>query len=100
MATEDRVLLWIDNAQHTWRRVADQEPIRPASGTVTIPDMEGTWLVQWWDTATGTVTGYDHVHADGTLELSIQDLSGDVAAKLVRCRMDCAICLASAIDAR
>jgi hypothetical protein len=93
MATEDRVLLWIDNARHTWKRVVDQEPIQPVSGTVTIPDTEGTWLVQWWDTATGTVTGYDHVHADGTLELSIHDLAGDVAAKVVRCRMDSAICL-------
>jgi hypothetical protein len=80
--------------------VVDQEPIQPVSGTVTIPDMEGTWLVQWWDTATGTVTGYDSVHADGTLELSIHDLAGDVAAKVVRCRMDSAIYLPPVMNTR
>jgi hypothetical protein len=100
MATDDRVLLWIDNANHTWKRVANQEPVPAVSGTVTIPDMEGVWLVEWWDTATGAVTGYDDVHADGTLELSIHDLAGDVAAKVFRCRMDDDICTNSAMIAR
>jgi hypothetical protein len=84
MVTDSRALLWVDNSLHTWKRVADQEPVPPVNGTVTITDMEGTWLVQWWDTATGMVTSQDIVHADGVLELSIHNLEEDVALKLIR----------------
>jgi hypothetical protein len=84
MVTDDRALVWIDNPLHTWKHVADQEPVPPVTGTVTITDMEGTWLVQWWDTATGMVTSQGIVHADGVLELSIHNLEDDVALKLIR----------------
>jgi hypothetical protein len=88
MATDSRVLLWIDNAMHTWKRIVDQEPVPPVSGTVTIPGLEGTWLVQWWDTANGTVTGQDFAEADGELDLTIHDLAGDVAVKLIQHGLD------------
>jgi hypothetical protein len=84
MVTDSRALLWIDNPLHTWKQVAGQEPIPPVTGIVTITDMEGIWLIQWWDTATGTVTRQDLVHADGVLRLAIGDLVGDVAVKLVQ----------------
>jgi hypothetical protein len=88
MATDRRVLFWIDNTTHTWKRVVDQEPAPPVSGTVTIPGMEGTWLVQWWDTESGTVTRQDFAHANGVLELTVRDLASDVAVKLIRQHLD------------
>jgi hypothetical protein len=84
MVTGSRVLLWIDNRLHTWRRVADQEPVPPASGAITIPDMEGLWLVQWWDTTSGLLTGQSTVYASGELVLPVSNLAGDVAVKAVR----------------
>jgi hypothetical protein len=87
MRWDGRVLLWIDNRLHTWKRVADSEPVLPASGTITIPDMEGDWLVQWWDTATGTVTQQTILHADGNLALTVHDLTDDVAVKAIPNRL-------------
>ena len=84
MITDNRVLLWIDNRLHTWRRVADQQPTPPASGTLTIPDMEGLWLVQWWDTTSGLPTKQSTVYAPGALVLPVNDLAGDVAVKAVK----------------
>jgi hypothetical protein len=84
MRTNDRVLLWIDNRLHTWKRVADGEPVPTASGTISIAGLEGDWLVQWWDTTSGTVTGQDALHADGALDLVITDLTSDVAVKVFR----------------
>lgn len=84
MVMDSRALLWIDNRWHTWKRVADNLRIPPASGTITIPGLAGDWLIQWWDTASGTVTRQELVHADGMLVLNIKDLAGDVALKLFR----------------
>lgn len=84
MLKEYRLLLWVDNRLHTWKRVADNEPIPPHSGTISIPGLEGDWWVQWWDTATGTRTRLEVVHADGVLELVIDDLVGDVAVKAIQ----------------
>jgi hypothetical protein len=84
MKADGRILLWIDNRQHTWKRVTGQEPIPPASGTITIPGVEGHWLIQWWDTETGTITRRELVHAGGALILDIDGLAGDVAVKAIR----------------
>jgi hypothetical protein len=88
MVTDNRVLLWIDNRQHTWKRVADQEPVRPVSGTIDIPNLEGQWLIQWWDTASGLVTAQSTVDASGTLEIPISNLAEDVAVKAIRQLVD------------
>ena len=85
MATGHRILLWIDNRQHTWKRVADQEPVPSASGTLTLPAVPGLWLVQWWDTRTGMVTRQTLMPSDGALELAIDRLSTDVAVKASCC---------------
>jgi hypothetical protein len=81
MMTEYRLLLWVDNRLHTWKRVADDEPIPPVSGTISVPCLVGDWWVHWWDTTSGNRTRMEVVHADGVLELVIDDLEGDVAVK-------------------
>jgi hypothetical protein len=84
MVTDNRVLLWIDNRLHTWQGVASGEYIPPASGTITIPDMEGQWLVQWWDTTSGDLIEQDTVLLGGVLVLPVEDLAGDVAVKAIK----------------
>jgi hypothetical protein len=83
MMANHRLLLWVDNRLHTWKRVADNEPIAPVSGTISIAGLEGDWRVEWWDTTSGTRMRQDVVHADGVLELAVYDLEGDVAVKAV-----------------
>jgi len=87
-----RVLLWIDNAQHTWVNVVDGATIPPASGTLIIPGLQADQLyrVVWWDPyATDPaemITGSNPVVArpNGTLELAVDDLERDVALKIVQ----------------
>jgi hypothetical protein len=83
MVTSDQVLLWVDNRLDTWTRVADGQSIVPASGTIRVPGVEGDWQIQWWDTATGTITNKS-VHTGGELVLDIDSLAGDVAIKAVK----------------
>lgn len=84
MMTENRVLLWVDNRLHTWKRVANGEPIPPVSGTISIPGLVGDWWLQWWDTTSGTRTRLEVVRADGALELAIDALEGDLAVKAIQ----------------
>jgi uncharacterized repeat protein (TIGR01451 family) len=84
-----RALLWIDNADHTWKNVVDGVVIPPASATLTIQGLpRGTYIAEWWDTRSGRVTkveiaGYA-VGSAGTLSFSIDHLEADVAVRFVR----------------
>jgi hypothetical protein len=82
--------LWIQNRQQTWRNVADGVSLPPISGTVTISDFEPgkSYTIQWWDTfqtdpvqqilRTETIVAGN----DGSLVISVANLSTDVAVKL------------------
>lgn len=82
-----RAHLWIQNRQHTWDRVVNQERVAGLSGIITLRDMKaGTWRVEWWDTwKAGAVTETTEVKTvDGSLTLELsQPLTSDVAVKLV-----------------
>lgn len=87
----DRGLVWIDNAAHTWKNVADGAPIPPASASLTIPGFRAglDYAVEWWDPyafdpaqqvlRTQTITA----GSGGTITLDIADLSSDIAVKIV-----------------
>lgn len=85
-----RVLLWIDNAQHTWKNVFDGLSIQLASAALTIPGLRADqwYTVVWWDPYAADpaeqITGTEAVLAqpDGTIELNISGLSRDVALKI------------------
>jgi len=86
-ASAGRVLLWIDNANHTWRNVVDGAAIPLASGDLAIQGLpQGAYTAEWWNTTTGTVIGSESytVGEDGRLVLTISNLATDVALKLVR----------------
>jgi hypothetical protein len=85
-----RVLVWIDNAQHTWVNVVDGVTIQPASGTLTLPGLRpgNGYIAVWWDPyapdLTELITGSESVIAqpDGTITLPIHGLERDVALKV------------------
>jgi hypothetical protein len=85
-----RVLLWVDNAQHTWANVVDGVTIQPASATVTIPGLRAgqAYNVVWWDPyapdPAGMVIGSQSIIAqpDGTISLAVDGLARDVALKV------------------
>ena len=80
-----RALLWIDNAEHTWRNVVDGVSITPGSATLTLqgltPDI---YVIEVWDTHEGTVTSSSTVFVsqDGKLAYTVTDLATDVALKI------------------
>ena len=85
-----RAHLWVQNTQHTWRNVMGVEgprAVTPQSGTVTIAmGAVGTYTVEWWDTATGTVRRSEALRTDsqGRLTLWINALRSDLALKIRR----------------
>jgi hypothetical protein len=83
-----RMHLWIQNVQHTWKRVVSKEPIAPISGSVVIPDVaNGLYCVTWWNPykvtnpvfLTQTLTATDALTL--TLPAPLQD---DVAVQVNR----------------
>ncbi len=86
-ASAGRVLLWIDNANHTWKNVVDGVAIAPASATLTIPSLPaGVYTAQWWDTRAGAVVATESysVGDDGALTFVVRDLATDKAVKFSR----------------
>ena len=82
-ATTGRGLIWIDNANDTWQRVADGLSVTPATASLEISDLpNGTYQVTWFNTATGTTTTTTSTVSGGKLTLSVSALAHDVAVKL------------------
>jgi hypothetical protein len=82
--------LWVQNTQHTWKRVVSGPPVTPLSGSVTIPDVPGgVYRVEWWDTyqAQNPVFLTQAIPVSGTLVLTLPTpLSTDVAIRIERVR--------------
>lgn len=84
-----KVLLWIDNAQHTWKNTVDGVSIQPASATLAIPGLQAGQLykVVWWDPyaseSAAMIAGSEFVTAqpDGTIDITVSSLARDVALK-------------------
>lgn len=87
----DRTLLWIDNANHTWARVASGGTVLAASGVLSLPGFVPgqAYQVEWWDPYATALTRrpvvtltFATARADGTLLLSVDGLTRDVALKV------------------
>jgi hypothetical protein len=80
--TVGRGLIWIDNANDTWKRVADGLSVTPATASLEISSLpNGTYQVTWFNTATGTTTTTTSTVSGGKLTLSVSALTHDVAVK-------------------
>ncbi|MBF0493996.1 MAG: DUF5060 domain-containing protein [Candidatus Omnitrophica bacterium] len=88
MVIGKHMIFWIQNKNYDWQGFAagktDLERITGASFNVLeIPD--GNYLVEWWDTLTGSVLKTDNSKAsDNTLKLNIPPFSKDIACKITR----------------
>jgi hypothetical protein len=86
--TASRMHLWIQNTQHTWKRVVDDVPIEPVSGEIVVNGFEprARFSVEWWDTyaSTKTILMLEEVVADdsGTVTIQVDTLHKDVALKM------------------
>ena len=87
--TNGRMHLWVQNTQHTWKRVIAGAAILPISGTITLPNVPaGTYQVTWWNTysSSNPVMRTEQVAASGgSLTLTLpQPLMDDIAVKVER----------------
>lgn len=84
--------LWLQNSQHTWKRVVDGELVTPINGTVRLPGWSANAIVRanWWDTSatdqSSAVQRSQLLVADpsGTLTLAVNGLLTDTAVKFDR----------------
>ncbi|KKS95567.1 MAG: hypothetical protein UV73_C0016G0013 [Candidatus Gottesmanbacteria bacterium GW2011_GWA2_43_14] len=84
--TGNRAHLWIQNKNHTWKKVNDGVAIANQSGTVTVSGFSAnkSLKVEWWNTYNGTVTSTSNMttSATGSLTLSVSSLKDDIAVKI------------------
>lgn len=78
--------LWIQNVNHTWKNVVDGAAIPARAGTVSLAGFEpnGHYTIQWWDTYVGSLSNSQSAtaNAQGTLAISVTNLTSDVAIKI------------------
>jgi hypothetical protein len=87
--TNGRMHLWVQNTQHTWKRVISGSPISPISGTITLSNVpSGSYQVTWWNTysLTNPIVRSEQLAASGNLlTLTLpQPLTDDIAVKVER----------------
>jgi hypothetical protein len=81
--------LWLQNTEHTWKRIVDGQPITAIDGFISILSVpDGTYQVEWWDTykTSSPVFQTETVEASrGKLDLNLPaPLSSDVAVQIKR----------------
>jgi hypothetical protein len=78
-----RAHLWIQNTGHTWKAVADGQPVAPVTGSVSVPGFEPRreYDVDWWDTWSDRAPDRRRVTADatGAIVLQVEGLATDAA---------------------
>jgi hypothetical protein len=86
--TGGRMHLWIQNTQHTWKRVVNGPAITAVNGTVTIPNVAaGSYKVEWWNTyaTTNPVIKTETINSNGSLTLTLPSaLADDIAVKITK----------------
>jgi hypothetical protein len=76
--------LWIENRDHSWLREALGKPIRPLPPSIVVLEgfAIGDYVVEEWNTRTGSSIPYQQRCVDGHITLRIPTLSGDIAYKI------------------
>jgi hypothetical protein len=84
-AMAGRGIVWIDNANDTWKRVADGLSVTPVTASLEISGLpNGTYQATWFNTASGATSTSTHTVSNGKLTLSVSALAHDVAVKFRR----------------
>jgi hypothetical protein len=83
-----RMHLWIQNTQHSWRKVVYGVAVTPVSGTITLPNVaSGSYKVEWWNTyaTSNPIFLTQTVSSNGSLVLTLPAaLSDDVGIKITK----------------
>jgi hypothetical protein len=83
-----RMHLWVQNTQHTWKRVVYGPSVPSITGDFTIPDVpSGKYSIEWWDPykTSSPVFRTDTLASDGSLRLTLPSgLTRDLAVKINR----------------
>ena len=81
-----RAFLWLDNRDHTWKRVTDGLPVTALTTSVSVPLARtgALYRATWFNTTTGHPVFTNLVTADaaGVVSLTVTDLSTDTAVHL------------------
>lgn len=84
---KDLILLWLENREHTWWNVTQNNPIRPVeSATVTVKGVRaGRYRVECFDTWEGGVRSKAELRAaGGAIHIAVPLLERDIAVKIPR----------------
>ena len=89
-ATQKCTHLWVQNKNHTWKHVIDNELISAESGVIKVSGFQAgqSYQVAWWDTYQANlaqqVTKVENLVAqgDGSISITINNLTNDVAFKI------------------
>ena len=83
-----RMHVWVQNRQHTWKRVVFGPAVPSINGSISIPGVpSGAYTVTWWNTynVANPIFLTQIVNANGSLTLNLPAaLQKDVAVKLER----------------
>gem|GEM_PF-1002487 len=83
-----RMHLWVQNTQHTWKRVVNGPAVSAVTGTLTIPNVtSGSYRVEWWNpyATSSPIILTQTVTSNGSLILSLPAaLADDVALKIYK----------------
>lgn len=85
-----RAHLWIQNQDHSWKNVIEDQTIAAINGAVNIYGFNrgAVYVVEWWDTYQTDpalqVLGVERLTArpDGSIQLQVNDLVSDFAVKI------------------
>ena len=76
----NRILGWVQNANHTWYGISQGYPIVPVSGaTLTFNNLlNGQWKIEWWDTVNGTITDNQNLNiTNNTVTITIPQIDSN-----------------------
>lgn len=79
-------LIWIENLDHSWLRSALGKAVRPVPPTIVVLDGFdiGDYVVEEWNTQTGTSIPYEQRCVDRHIELRVPVVHSDIAYKIWR----------------
>lgn len=84
LASKTHAVVRVENEAHVWLRSALRREIRPVAPSLVVLEgfLIGDYVVEEWNTTTGTSIPYRQRCVDGRLTLHVPQLTGDVAFRI------------------